>query len=250
MKKLISGNIPGFFLLLFVTGLKAQEIKPSATEDWSNKPPIVAPGKKAAAPSDARILFANKNDINKWQAEDGTPVAWEVKKKELRIVKKGKSIQTKDSLGSMQLHIEWKTPNPKEDKSTSRGNSGILFMGLYELQIYESYNYHTQLYYNGMGGSVYKQYTPLANAALPPETWQTYEVIFEAPQFNSDSSLKQPAYITVFQNGVLIQNHVALKGPMIYAGYPKYSYHAARLPLRLQEHDSRVSFRNIWVREL
>ena len=235
---------------LFIAALHAQEVRPSATEDWSFKPPIVTPGKKGAAPSDAIILFQSKSDIDKWQSEDGTPVAWEVRKKELKIVKKGKNIQTKDSLGNIQLHIEWKTPNPKEDKGTSRGNSGILFMGLYELQIYESYQYNTKLYYNGMGGSVYKQYTPLANAALPPQTWQTYDVIFEAPQFNTDSTLKQPAYLTVFQNGVLIQNHVALKGPMVYAGYPKYHYHADRLPLMLQEHDSRVSFRNIWVRKL
>jgi hypothetical protein len=150
----------------------------------------------------------------------------------------------------MQLHLEWRTPDPAEDKSTSRGNSGVFFMGLYELQIYESYHYETKLYYNGIAGSIYKQHAPLVNACLPPQTWQTYDVVFIAPVFNADKTLKSPAYITVFHNGVLIHHNVALKGPMTYAGYPKYEYHETRLPLMLQEHDSRVAFRNIWVREL
>jgi hypothetical protein len=237
-------------LLLLSLFVHAQEIKPSATEDWSVKPPVVTPGKKAAAPSDAIVLFAGKEDLLKWQTTDSTPVKWAVKSGVLQIIKKAGSIQTKQPFGSMQLHMEWRTPDPKEDKGTSRGNSGILFMGLYELQIYESHQYNTNIYYNGMGGSIYKQYRPLVNAALPPLTWQTYDVVFDAPEFNADSSLKKPAYLTVFHNGVLIQNHVELKGPMVYAGYPKYVYHASRLPLMLQEHDSRVSFRNIWLREL
>lgn len=237
-------------LICTLHNVNAQQIKPEATEDWSYKPPIVSPGKKGGVPSDAIVLFAGKDDLNKWETVDGSAPKWEVKKNTLRIVKKAGSLQTKQKFGSMQLHLEWKTPDPKEDKSTSRGNSGVLFMGLYELQIYESFQYQTKLYYNGIAGSIYKQYAPLVNACLPPQTWQTFDVVFEAPVFNTDKSLKTPAYITVFHNGVLIQNHVELKGPMVYAGYPKYEFHEAKLPLMLQEHSSRVSFRNIWVREL
>lgn len=228
----------------------SQEIKPSATEDWTNKPAVVTPGKAGGAPSDAVTLFAKNEDIKNWLSEDGKNAGWEVNGDVLRIVKKSKSIITKKPFGSIQLHLEWATPDTVEDKSTSRGNSGILFMGLYELQIYESYQYNTRLYYNGIAGSIYKQFAPLVNACLPPQQWQVYDVIFEAPEFHPDKSLKRPAYITVIQNGVLVQNHVALKGPMVYAGYPSYTYHASKLPLMLQEHDSRVSFRNIWVREL
>lgn len=247
MKAVISFFVASIF---YCSSLQGQEIKPSATEDWSVKPAVVTPGVNGKPPSDAIVLFNSKSDLAKWQATDSTPVGWEVKGNEMRIVKKGKSIQTKQGFGSIQLHLEFKTPDPAEDKGNSKGNSGVLFMGLYELQIYESHNYRTNIYYNGMGGSIYKQHRPLVNAARPPQTWQIYEVIFDAPQFNPDSTLKKPAYATVFQNGILIHNHVELKGPMVYAGYPKYVYHADKLPLMLQEHDSRVSFRNIWVREL
>lgn len=242
--------IAGFLVNLLVLSGYAQDVKPEATEDWSNRPPVVVPGKSGSSPSDAIVLFANEKDIGKWEKADGSPAQWEAKNDAVRIIKDAGDIQTKQKFGSIQLHIEWMTPNPAEDESTSRGNSGVFLMGLYELQIYESYDYKTKLYYNGMAGSIYKQYTPEVNACLPPQTWQTYDIVFEAPVFNEDKTLKKPAYITVLLNGVLIQNHVALKGPMVYAGYPQYRYHDNKLPLRLQEHDSRVSFRNIWLREL
>lgn len=244
-------NLFLIYLLLAGAAATAQEkMKPSATEDWEHKPPLVAPGLQGGPPSDAIVLFAGKADIAKWRTVDTTAFGWEVRGKTLRIRKNGKDIETVRPFGSMQLHIEWRTPRPKEDASTSRGNSGVFFMGLYELQIYESYQYATKLYYNGIAGSVYKQYAPLVNACLPPHTWQTYDVVFEAPVFNEAKALVKPAFITVFHNGVLVQNHVALKGPMKYAGIPEYIYHEEKLPLRLQEHDSRVEFRNIWVREL
>ncbi len=231
-------------------GLQAQEVKAEETEDWTSNTKEIYPVENGRPPSDAVVLFAGRQDIGKWECIDSTPVKWEVTGNTMRVVKKSKSIQTKQKFGSMQLHIEWQTPDTTEDKSNTRGNSGVLFMGLYELQIYESYHSPHKMYFNGVAGSIYKQYPPLVNATLPPQHWQTYDVVFEAPVFNADKSLKTPAYITVFQNGVLVQNHVAIKGPMIYAGYPKYEYHETKLPLMLQEHDSRVSFRNIWLREL
>ncbi len=215
------------------------------------KPPVVMPAKKGHPPSDAIVLFTGAKNLSQWEHLDSSAVKWQVKGRQLTIVPKTTDIRTKRSFGSMQLHIEWKTPDPATDHGANNsGNSGVFFMGLYELQIYESYQYDTRIYYNGQAGSIYKQYTPLANASLPPQTWQTFDVVFEAPVFNTDHSLKTPAYMTVFHNGILIHHHVAIKGPMVYAGYPKYKYHADKLPLVLQEHGSRVSFRNIWVREL
>ena len=248
---MIRGILVGLCCMLSGAGYAQDTIKAAATEDWSWKPPVVRPARKGHAPSDAIVLFAGKADLSRWEHLDSSAVKWEVKGRRLTIVPKTKDIRTKSAFGNIQLHIEWKTPDPAEDKGRNdHGNSGVLFMGLYELQIYESYQYDTRIYYNGQAGSIYKQYTPLANACLPPKTWQTFDVVFEAPVFNPDHSLKTPAYVTVFHNGILIQSHVALKGPMIYAGYPKYSWHADKLPLVLQEHGSRVSFRNIWVREL
>lgn len=222
----------------------------SATEDWSKKPPLVTPASYGTPPSDAIILYRDKTDLNKWQHIGGEPVKWDVIENELVIVPKATDIETKQKFGSIQLHIEWKTPDPKEDKSNNRGNSGVFLMGLYELQIYESYNDETRIYYNGQAGSIYKQKTPLVNASTKSQSWQTFDVVFDAPVFNDDKTLKTPGYLTVFHNHVLILNHAEIKGPMVYQGYPKYEYHEAKLPLRLQEHDSRVSFRNIWVREL
>lgn len=223
----------------------------SATEDWSVKPPVVVPAESPVLPpSDAVVLFGGKEDLGKWEHLDKSGVKWEVNAEGMTIVPKTTDIQTKQKFGSAQVHIEWKTPDPKEDQGMNRGNSGVFLMGLYELQIYESYNYETRIYYNGQAGSVYKQHIPLVNAARKPQTWQSFDIIFDAPVFNADKTLKTPAYMTVLHNNVLILNHVELKGPMVYQGYPKYEYHEAKMPLRLQEHGSRVSFRNIWIREL
>ena len=230
---------------------KNQPLPPaSATEDWSTKPPLVTPAPYAKPPSDAVVLYSGKTDLSKWQHVDGEPVKWSAVNDELVIVPKTTDIETKQKFGSVQLHIEWKTPDPKEDKSNNRGNSGVFLMGLYELQIYESYHYETRIYYNGQAGSIYKQQIPLVNASLKPQTWQTFDIVFNAPVFNEDKTLKSPGYLTVFHNNVLILNHAEIKGPMVYQGYPKYEFHEAKLPLRLQEHNSRVSFRNIWLREL
>ncbi len=235
----------------FLTGVViAQEISPEATEDWSRKPPVVDPGIKGKLPSDAIVLFSGKQDLDHWEHMDGKSVSWKVEGEALVVAPKSGDIQTKQPFGSIQLHVEWKTPDPKEDYSNNMGNSGILLMGLYELQIYESFHDKNEIYYNGQAGSVYKQHIPLVNACLPPQTWQTFDIVFEAPAFNRDTSLKKPAYLTVFHNGVLILHHVELKGPMKYQGYPAYEYHESKLPLRLQEHNSQVSFRNIWLREL
>jgi hypothetical protein len=224
---------------------------PSATEDWSIKPPVVTPADSyGSPPSDALILYSGKKDLPKWEHPDGSPVKWNPVDDVLTIVPKTTDIQTKQKFGNCQVHIEWKTPDMKEDKDMNRGNSGVLMMGLYELQVYESYNYDTRIYYNGQAGSVYKQHSPLVNAARKPETWQTFDIVFEAPVFNTDKTVKTPAFMTVFHNNVLILNHVELKGPMVYQGFPKYVFHEPKRPFRLQEHNSRVSYRNIWIREL
>lgn len=130
------------------------------------------------------------------------------------------------------------------------GNSGVYLMGLYEVQIYSSYNDEHKIYYNGQAGSIYKQKSPLVNACLPAGKWQVFDIVFTAPRFRSDLSLESPAYITVFHNGVLIQNHFALTGPTVHTDFTEYKAHSGQLPLLLQEHKSKVSYRNIWILEL
>jgi hypothetical protein len=166
----------------------------------------------------------------------------------MTAIKDAGDIRTKRGFGDCQLHIEWRTPAEVKGEGQGRGNSGVFLMGRYELQVLDSYNNST--YVNGQAGSMYKQYIPLVNVCRPPGEWQSYDVIFTAPQFNADSSLKSPARVTVLQNGVLVQNNVTLWGNTVNEGIPQYIMHPGKLPLVLQDHGDPVSYRNIWIREL
>jgi hypothetical protein len=234
-----------FFILFLVNNLNGQ--KPEETEDWSRKPSVVIPGRMNQPPSDALVLYRGKHDIINWIGDKGEPVKWEADSC-ITIVPKTGSISTVKSFGDVQLHIEWRTPTVITGDGQGRGNSGVFLMGKYELQVLDSWENET--YYNGQAGSLYKQHIPLVNASLPPGVWQTYDVIFTAPRWNEDKTLKSPAYFTVLHNGVLIQNHVELRGPTEFIGKPVYKFHEDKLPLMLQNHSNAVSFRNIWIREL
>ncbi len=239
--KLIILTLIFFFFSVISYGQKAKD-----TEDWSKKPVIITPGKKNRPPSDAIILF-NGKDFSNWTSAKGA-VQWKKKSGAMEVVKSKGSIQTKESFGNIQLHIEWRAPKKVVGDGQGRGNSGIFLMGLYEVQVLDSYQSET--YYNGQAGSIYKQSIPLVNACEPPGKWQTYDIIFSAPVFNQDESLKTPGFVTVIQNGVLIQNNVELKGPTLFVGTPEYHFHENKLPIMLQDHGNPVRYRNIWLREL
>ncbi|MEQ8837090.1 MAG: DUF1080 domain-containing protein, partial [Lacipirellulaceae bacterium] len=205
------------------------------------EPKIVTPGKtNDRAPSDAIVLFDGKNldawnNGENWKIEDG-----------VATVGKG-GITTKQKFGDCQLHIEWSSPTTSGDaKSQQRGNSGVFF-GRYELQVLDSYENKT--YFDGQAGGIYKQTPPWANAMRPPGEWNTYDIIWTAPQFNEDGSLKSPAYITAIHNGVVVQNHFELQGDTPYERPPSYKPHG-KLPIFLQDHNNPVRYRNMWVREI
>lgn len=223
--------------------------EPKLTEIWEPEPRIVTPGKTAAdAPSDAIVLFDGKN-ADAWEARNGSgPVKWKVENGIMTVAAGGGDIKTKQGFGDCQLHIEWRTPAEVKGESQGRGNSGIFLMGKYELQVLDNYNNRT--YSNGQAGGIYKQLPPLVNACRPPGEWQTYDVIFTAPVFYEDGSVKSQARITVFHNGVLVQNDKALWGSTQYIGIATYDKHAAKEPIILQDHGNPVSYRNIWIRPL
>jgi hypothetical protein len=231
--------------------------KPEDTEIWEPVPAVVTPGATCgAAPSDAIVLFDGKN-MDEWlSVRDKTPAKWTVANGVMTVSKGEGSIETKRSFKNYQLHVEWKVPTNITGSSQARGNSGVFLASTgpgddgYELQVLDSYQNKT--YVNGMAGSLYKQAIPLANPTRKPGEWQTYDVVWTAPTFNSDGSLKTPAYATVLFNGVLVENHFELKGQTLYIGKPFYKAYS-EAPIKLQAHGDKsepISFRNIWIREL
>ena len=236
----------------------AQEIDPKLTEFYSPVPPVVTPGKTTAdAPSDAIILFDGKN-LDQWVSTDDTTktAAWTVGKN-LFTVKKGTgNIQTKEIFTNYQLHIEWRIPSNITGTGQARGNSGIFLASTgkgddgYEMQILDCYKNET--YVNGQTASIYKQSIPLANACKKPGEWQVYDIVWTAPTFNEDGSVKTAAAVTAFHNGVLVQNNYQLNGQTAYRGAPFYKKHGAS-PIKLQAHGDKsepISFKNIWIRRL
>jgi hypothetical protein len=231
--------------------------KPEETEIWEPVPKVVTPGATCGAPpSDAIVLFDGKN-LDEWVAnKDKSPAKWIVADGVMTVAKAEGNIETRRSFKNYQLHIEWRIPENITGTGQARGNSGVFLASTgagdagYELQVLDSYNNKT--YVNGQAGSIYKQAIPLVNANRRPGEWQTYDVVWTAPAFNADGSLKTPAYVTVFFNGVLIQNHFELEGETLYRGKPFYkSFNGA--PIKLQAHGDKsepISFRNIWVREI
>ncbi len=232
--------------LIFVTSADCQKMKPQETEVWEPEPAVVTPGKAMAPPSDAIVLFDGSN-TDAWQHKDGSEVGWTIEGDAL-VVEKGKGgIYTKESFGSVQLHIEWRTPAVVEGEGQGRGNSGIFLQSVYELQVLDSYQNRT--YSNGQAGSIYKQAIPLVNASRRPGEWQSYDIIYHAPTFESESEYATPPTITVFHNGVLIQDHTVIKGATKYIGPPTVKQHG-EAPLMLQDHSNPTAFRNIWLRKI
>jgi hypothetical protein len=267
MTRSASAIVIGSFVLLWsslaaqqpapAAGAQAPRPRPQETEVWEPVPAIVTPGATdSAPPADAVVLFDGKN-LDGWvNTRDKSPAGWTVADGVLTVNKRAGNIETKRTFGSYQLHIEWRIPVGITGADQARGNSGVFLASTgpgdagYEIQVLDSYENKT--YVNGQAGSIYKQYIPLANANRKPGEWQAYDIVWTAPTWNADGSLKSPAYVTAIHNGVLIQNHVALKGDTVYIGQPTYRKHE-RAPIKLQAHGDPsppISFRNIWVREL
>ncbi|MFA6944997.1 MAG: DUF1080 domain-containing protein [Pedobacter sp.] len=231
-----------------------QTADPKATEAWTPVPQQLS---FSTTPGDAIILF-NGNNLNEWKSvKDGSEAKWNVNGDSFTVKKGTGNIETKKKFTNYQMHIEWLIPLNITGSGQARGNSGI-FLGStqgggdagYELQVLDSYNNST--YSNGQAGSIYKQFIPLVNASKKPGEWQTYDIVWTAPVFNEDGSLKSAARVTVLHNGVLIQNNIELKGETVYAGPPFYKKHGP-LPIKLQDHgdpSEPISFRNIWLRNL
>jgi len=206
-------------------------------------PPRVRPGSGdgfKAAPSDAIALF-DGTGLSQWQPSD-----WKTDGGEL--VAGDDKLTTKQAFGDCQLHVEWQAPNPPQGSFWDRGNNGVMLMGLFEIQIFDTYT--TKIYPDGQAASVYGQTPPRVDACLAPGKWQSYDIVFFAPTFK-DGKLETPAYVTVFHNGVLVHHNQKIYGPTGHRILPKYTDPIPpRLPLMLYGHHNPVRFRNIWIRSL
>ncbi|WP_090992473.1 3-keto-disaccharide hydrolase [Pedobacter insulae] len=242
----------------FITANAQEKPKPADTEFYTPVPAVVSPGAtNSSAPSDAIILFDGKN-LNEWvSVKDNSPAKWIVNNGAFTVDKTTGNIETKRKFTNYQLHLEWQIPSNITGEGQARGNSGLFLASTgggdlgYELQILDSYNNKT--YTNGQAGSIYKQTAPIVNANRKPGEWQSYDVIWTAPVFKEDGSLKSAAKVTVLFNGVLIQHNFELAGPTQYIGKAAYNKAHGASPIKLQSHGDKsepISFRNIWIREL
>jgi hypothetical protein len=256
----------GFVLIVFAMTTIAQQERTSALgyedtpvlpgQKWRvhdikrPHPRMVTPGAHCGEPpSDAIVLF-NGKDLSKWHARlEGKTVKpkWKLENGYVEVVGNSGDLVSNDKFGDAQYHIEWAAPAKIRDSGQWRGNSGIVLMSNYEIQVLDSWNNPT--YADGQAASIYGQWPPLVNASRKPGEWQTYDIFFESPRFEG-SKLAKPAYVTVLHNGVLVQHHQEIIGRMAHREIRKYAPHGAEEPLALQDHDTAVRYRNIWVRRL
>jgi hypothetical protein len=219
--------------------------------DWDRqRPEIVAPGASnlpLLPPSDAVVLFDGKN-LDEWRASDGGPAKWVIKDQVMESVPGSGYVFTAKSFGDVQLHVEWAAPEKVQGKSQGRGNSGVFLQGMIEVQVLDSFENIT--YADGQAGSIYGQYPPMVNVSRKPGEWQSYDIVYRKPSFGEDGKLQQPARITVFHNGVLIQDNVRPLGPTSWLQHGNYSKGEDKRPLSFQDHGNPVRYRNVWVREL
>lgn len=248
------------FFALFTFGLTlsmSAQAQPRNPVYWDvhdttrTHPPVVDPGPAPDAlqppPSDATILF-DGTDLDAWEHADGSSPSWTVREDYFEVDPGSGSIQTKEGFGDVQLHLEWMNPDGSEGEGQGRGNSGVFLMGRYEVQVLDSYENPT--YADGQAAALYGQYPPLVNAMRPPGEWQTYDIVFRRPHFDENGGLVEPARVTVYHNGILVQDNVELTGPTAHYERPSYEEHPSALPLGLQDHSNPVRFRNVWLREL
>ena len=210
------------------------------------RPRIVTPGADSnQPPSDAIVLF-DGTDLSAWKGRDGD-APWTVENGYMQVVPKSGGIETKEHFGDCQLHLEWAAPAEIKGESQGRGNSGVFFMGLYEIQVLDCYDNPT--YADGTTGAIYGEYPPLVNACRRPGEWQTYDIVWKGPRFDGDT-VTRPASVTVFLNGVLLHLDQPLIGPTGHRDVYPYKPHPESGPLSLQDHGDLVRFRNIWYRSL
>jgi hypothetical protein len=237
------GKSPGYTDTPLLPGSSWHVHDPARPQPMVVAPP--PPGTPVPAPQDAIVLFDGRG-LDEFEDGKGGKARWQVADGCMEVNRTG-DITTVRTFGDCQLHIEWMAPAEVRGSSQQRGNSGVFFMGRYEVQVLDSYDNVT--YADGQAAALYGQFPPLVNACRKPGEWQSYDIVFRAPVFDGDA-LVAPSRVTVFHNGVLVHLDQPLLGPTAHRSLPRWQPHEPKGPIRLQDHGDPVRFRNIWVREL
>jgi len=243
-KNYISIIVIKFFIF---SVLGAQEpISSKDTEIWSSKPPLLTQvDMNWNRPTDAIVLLDDK--ITAFTKKDGKPMGWTVQNGIMTVKPDSGNVYSSYLFEDCHLHIEWRSPSIVLSKGQNRGNSGVFLQERYEVQILDSYENET--YYNGQAGSIYKIHPPLANVTSKPGEWNTFDIIYKAPKFDTFGKNMEYGVMTVIHNGVVIQNNATVYGTTENVGYPKNPMHRGGR-IMLQDHGCLVSFRNIWIRRI
>lgn len=221
---------------------------PAAAPEWAqhdlNRPqPPIARAVGAVVvppPADATILFDGRT------LDAFSDAGWRIENGYVEAAGRN-DLRTKARFGDVQMHVEYAIPTNAAGDGQARVNSGIVMMGLYEVQIVDSYGNTT--YADGQAGALYGAQPPLYNASLPPGEWQSMDIIFRAPR-DAGNRITRPARFTVIHNGVVVQESRTLAGPTSHGKRQPYEAHDDRLPLVIQNPGQPIRFRNIWIREL
>lgn len=248
IRSLVRATIALLLSLGTSSALAAQQTPawPQHSMERPNPPVERAPAQRlpVPAPTGAIVLF-DGTDLSWWQKRDGEPAAWRVADGVMEVAKGAGGIQTRVGFGDVRLHVEWASPKPAVGEGQDRGNSGVFLMGRYEVQVLDSYDSDT--YADGQAAALYGQFPPRVNVSRAPGEWQSFDIEFRRPQFDTLGVLLSPARVTVRHNGVLVHDDVALLGPTSNRVRAPYEAHADQLPISLQDHGHPVRFRNIWA---
>ena len=233
-----------FFVLLAAPMLQAQQW--SVHDPRRPPPPEVDPGSSTRPPADAVVLFDGK-DLSRWRMKNGAPAAWKVENGYFEVVQGSGDLASVAGFGDCQLHVEWATPAPPSGEGQERGDSGVFLMGLYEVQVLDSYKPNLRRW---TGGRPLWPVPAAGERLAPPGGMADLRHRVSPPAVRPARQARGPATMTVLHNGVLVQDGVELVGATAHKVRAKYAAHPDRLPLVLQDHGHPVRYRNVWVREL
>ncbi len=236
---------PIILAILTAAGLAAFSRPASSGEaDAPTLPKVIDPGSPSRSPADAIVLF-DGTDLSRWRHHDSRPAEWPIKEGAVTVKPRSGGIFTIATFADVQLHIEFASPESDGDEGQGKGNSGVYLQGRYEVQILDSYQNET--YPDGQCGAIYGQHPPLVNAARPAGEWQAYDITFHPPAFDETGKRLQMGTVTVFHNGVLVQDNVQLRGDTTASPLKEAPTDG---PLYLQDHGDLVRYRNIWIRPI